>query len=657
MTDFSKNAFDVAQLADQLPDPDSGLLVAGASGTGKSTLACRLTEYIGSEGDRTPVLLDADPGTPTFGPPGAAATVVREGPNWTLRRLAGIATLDAGRFRLPLVTAVRRLAGDTASPLIVDSPGLHRGTPAAELLPALATAADLDHALVVGSPDEEREVTAALRSAGCRITFVDPSEEATRTSTTQRAARRTEAWDEYLAGGIERRIPLDDVDLTGTHPPIDTREAWDGRQVALLDGAGETLAMGEVASVAPKGLDVRTLEVPIDDLRTLIARDARRNAEGHLRTDAPEDGASYSETVSRKSPFTLRDSPNRRLGLAEPLTARAGLFRAILVAGFFDDPTILVRRIQGDESFVFDLGAVERCPTRVLNKVTNAFVTHAHTDHFAGFIRLLRTRVHLDKHCRLFGPPGIADRVESLVDGFTWDRLERGEGPVFEIAELHDTTLQRWRIEAAGPRRNELEPREAPDGVLFGRPRFQVRAVELDHGTEVLGFTLEEHENYAVRSDRLEPPYEPGPWLGELKRKMARGASDKTVELPGGQHRSVARLADHLLITRPGEKLTYATDFGDTPTNRERIVEFARGSDIFICEAFYTDEQADKADAHGHLTAGACADIASEADVGRLIPFHFSSRYEHEPERLYRQILDRFERVDIPELVVRRLDD
>jgi ribonuclease BN (tRNA processing enzyme) len=657
MTDFSRNAFDIAQLTDQLPDPESGLLVAGASGTGKSTLACRLTEYIGSEGDRTPVLLDADPGTPTFGPPGAAATVVREGPDWTLRRLAGIATLDAGRFRLPLVTAVRRLAGDTDSPLIVDSPGLHRGTPAAELLPALATAADLDHALVVGSPDEEREVTAALRSAGCRITFVDPSEEATRTSTTQRASRRTEAWDEYLADGVERLIPLADIELTGTHPPIDNRDAWDGRQVALLDGAGETLAMGEVTSLAPTGLNVRTPDYPLGELRTLVARDARRNDKGRLRTDDPDDGAPDSGQVAQKSPFTLRESPNRRLGLTDPLAARAGLFRAILVGGFFDDPTILVRRIRGDESFLFDLGAVERYPTRVLNKVTNVFVTHAHTDHFAGFVRLLRTRVHLDKRCRLFGPPGIADRVESLVRGFTWDRLGEGEGPVFEVAELHDTTLQRWRIEAAGPRRTALDCRDAPDGLLFDRPRFQVRAVTLDHGTDVLGFTLEEHENYAVRSDRLEPPYEPGPWLGELKQKMARGASDETVELPDGEKRSVARLADHLLLTRPGEKLTYATDFGDTTANRRRIVEFARNSDIFICEAFYTNEQADKADEYGHLTAGSCAEIAREADVDRLIPFHFSSRYDHEPERLYRQILDGFDRVEIPELVIRRLDD
>lgn len=361
------------------------------------------------------------------------------------------------------------------------------------------------------------------------------------------------------------------------------------------------------------------------------------------------------DEFSPKTPFTLRESPNRRVGLVGPLTARAGLFRATLVGGFFDDPTILVERVNGERAMLFDLGEVQRYPIRVLNRVTDVFVTHAHTDHFAGFVKLLRSRVHLDRACRLFGPPGLADRVESLVRGFTWDRLGDGEGPEFEVGELHGGTLRRWRIRASGPERVELDARPAPDGQLFEEPRFDVRACELDHGTPVLAFSVEEAENYNVRSDRLEAPYSPGPWLGTLKRKVAEGATDEHIELPNGSEAEVGELADHLLIVGEGEKLTYATDFGDTEANRSRIVDLARDSEVFICEAFYADEDADKADQYGHLTAGACADIAREADVGRLIPFHFSSRYEEEPERLYRQLLDVFERVEVPEVVARRL--
>jgi ribonuclease BN (tRNA processing enzyme) len=39
-----------------------------------------------------------------------------------------------------------------------------------------------------------------------------------------------------------------------------------------------------------------------------------------------------------------------------------------------------------------------------------------------------------------------------------------------------------------------------------------------------------------------------------------------------------------------------------------------------------------------HLTARACGEIATAAGVERLIPFHFSKRYEDEPERIYNEV-------------------
>jgi ribonuclease BN (tRNA processing enzyme) len=354
--------------------------------------------------------------------------------------------------------------------------------------------------------------------------------------------------------------------------------------------------------------------------------------------------------------FTLRDSPNQRLGLSG-CSVRVGLFRVHLVGGFFDNPTILVSHARNHRGMLLDLGEVQRLPVRVLNKVTDAFVTHAHTDHFAGFIDLLRTRVHNGSTCRIFGPAQMADRVESMVDAFTWDRLADGEGPEFVVGEFGDQRVDRWRIRAGEPRRQPLQARSAPDGCLLDEPRFTIRTCQLDHGTPVLAYTIEESENYAVRADRLEPPLSPGPWLGELKSLYARRELDVELELPDGRRRSVDELADEFLIVGPGEKLTYATDFGDTPANRHRVVDLAAGSDVFICEAYYARADADRAEQFGHLTTTACAEIARQAEVDRLIPFHFSTRYEEEPERLYREIREVYPTVDVPEPIVDRLDD
>ena len=57
--------------------------------------------------------------------------------------MEALCTLDAGRFRLPLVSAVRRLAQrpPPEAVLLVDGPGVVRGIAGAELLPGIVQAA------------------------------------------------------------------------------------------------------------------------------------------------------------------------------------------------------------------------------------------------------------------------------------------------------------------------------------------------------------------------------------------------------------------------------------------------------------------------------------------------------------------------------------
>jgi ribonuclease BN (tRNA processing enzyme) len=38
------------------------------------------------------------------------------------------------------------------------------------------------------------------------------------------------------------------------------------------------------------------------------------------------------------------------------------------------------------------------------------------------------------------------------------------------------------------------------------------------------------------------------------------------------------------------------------------------------------------------LTTRACGEIAAAADVARLVPFHFSRRYQHDPQQIYQEI-------------------
>ena len=102
------------------------------------------------------------------------------------------------------------------------------------------------------------------------------------------------------------------------------------------------------------------------------------------------------------------------------------------------------------------------------------------------------------------------------------------------------------------------------------------------------------------------------------------------------------------MIVTPGEKLVYATDLADTAANRAALIALAHKSDIFFCEASFLETNIEQARRTGHLTARACGEIATGADVKELVPFHFSRRYETKPEAIYQEISAVCSRVIMP---------
>jgi ribonuclease BN (tRNA processing enzyme) len=222
--------------------------------------------------------------------------------------------------------------------------------------------------------------------------------------------------------------------------------------------------------------------------------------------------------------------------------------------------------------------------------------------------------------------------------------------PRFQVCELAGERLREWRVEAGDPGPHPLGERDAPGGVLLEEAAFRVRATTLDHaGTPVLAFAFEPALECHVRKDRLEAlGLAPGPWLGALKRHAVAGEAGAPVTLPDGTVEPAGALAEALLLVAPGETLAYATDLGDTPENRTRLTALARGAHTLFCEAAFLEADAAQAARTGHLTTRACAGIAAAAAVGRLVPFHFSRRYEAEPVRPYAEIRAVFPRVAVP---------
>ncbi len=318
--------------------------------------------------------------------------------------------------------------------------------------------------------------------------------------------------------------------------------------------------------------------------------------------------------------------------------AHVGPATVTLVNGIFGDPLLHLRLRQQKRSLLFDLGEAGRLPARIAHQVTDVFISHAHIDHIAGFVWLLRSRIGELPPCRVYGPPGLIENIEGLMCGVHWDRVG-DRGPSFQVAELHDQRLVSARIQAGRPRVEPLGEQAISGGILLEESGFRVRADTLDHGTPVLAFAFEPSRQLKVREDLLSARGLPtGPWLGDLKRCVASGQLDEPIELPDGRAELAGPLAHDLITVIPPQKLVYATDLADSANNRDRLTVLAHGAHTFFCEAAFVAEDADQARRTRHLTARACGEIAAAARTERLVPFHLSRRYVQAPDRVYEEV-------------------
>ncbi len=627
-------------IVDTILTLDRRVLLVGAPGVGKSTLATHLAQTL-SANNRQCWCLSADPGSPVLGVPGAVALGEWQTDRWHLHDLEALCTLDAGRFRLPLVSAVRRLLSRPLDGVVlIDGPGVVRGVAGGELLEGLVEASGADAILVV-TPDLSAPPLVAELRMQIEVFMAPAAADARRLGKRARDRRRTEQWNAYLAEGITQEFDLDGLNIVGTPPPREQHEVWTGRQIALLK-ARRTVAMGEVQHLQGKCLSVR-LPTSVSEVDTLLIRNAQRTADGVLETAEP--------WVSGRLDYLPPEAvlPSIQTNNGPRLVGRVGGFDVALLNGVFGDPLLHVRFQHQQRGLLFDLGSGERLSARIAHQVSDVFISHAHLDHFSGFVSLMRSRIGDFPACRLYGPPGLAGHVAGFLQGALWDRVEL-KAPQFEVMEFDGELLRRFQLRATQPRPQLAEERAVQDGVIREETGFRIRGVLLDHrGTPVLAYALEPDRQIQVRKDRLMAlGLEPGPWLSELKQRVAGGDHAARIHLPDGSDASVESLAGELLLITPGKRLVYATDLADTADNRKRLIDLARHAHTFFCEAPFLEAEAEIALRNGHLTTRACAEIANAAGVARLVPFHFSRRYQTDPQQVYDELKEIFPRVVIP---------
>ncbi|HET9651103.1 MAG TPA: MBL fold metallo-hydrolase [Usitatibacter sp.] len=316
------------------------------------------------------------------------------------------------------------------------------------------------------------------------------------------------------------------------------------------------------------------------------------------------------------------------------------LFQVRLVNEAFGDPGLYVDFRDEKRALLFDLGDLSRLAPKQLLRVSHAFVTHTHMDHFAGFDPWLRMILGRKDRITLYGGPGFVDQVEHKLRAYTWNVVHRYEVPLAIVArEVDEGGAGR---EASFSSLERFARREGPafrmDGdLLHDEATFRVRARFVDHEMACLSYALEEKARVNVARDRVEAlGVTPGPWLRALKQAVLAGAPDDTMlELRwrdrDGDHaqaRTVGELRHVILDVAAGRRIGYATDLRFVPANVEALAALFAGVDVLYIESVFLQEDVEHATRKNHLTARQAGTIARLAHARQLVPFHFSPRYE-----------------------------
>jgi ribonuclease Z len=312
-----------------------------------------------------------------------------------------------------------------------------------------------------------------------------------------------------------------------------------------------------------------------------------------------------------------------------------------LLNGHFGDPCLFVRMPHERRALQFDIGDISALSPSETYKISDVFVTHTHIDHFIGFDLLLRMILRRESPLNIYGPPNIIACVEGKLKGYTWNLIE--DYPVVINTFAYDgKTVSRATFSAKNRFKKEVLGKFGSDGILLRDPQFKVRAIMLDHGTPCLAYSIEEKFHINIDKNILEKKgFTVGPWLTDFKRFLRQNPGSDGIFTVEGKSYRVSELSEITRVTK-GQKISYATDLSISEKNISGLIELAKDSDLFYCEAYFLEKDRERAIERFHLTAKTVGSIAKQAGVKKLVLMHFSPKYMDSPDLVINEAMEEF---------------
>jgi ribonuclease Z len=228
------------------------------------------------------------------------------------------------------------------------------------------------------------------------------------------------------------------------------------------------------------------------------------------------------------------------------------------------------------------------------NCVTKICISHWHADHVAGILPYIQTLADRTRTVILdvYGPKETKKRLDMLLQATYFD---------------NSITIRVHEFDC---------PKKT---IVCETPKYYIEAINCDHSVPTLAYNFVEKDRRRIQTKAIEKlGIQHGPLLAEFTQGKDVVINKKTIK------------AQDVTYVVHGKKISIILDTALTPA----LIDFATNATLLVCEATFDATNEEKASDYKHLTSTQAAQLASMANVEKLVLTHISQRYKTTTELL-----------------------